>query len=44
MFPEFKNETLKASIRVLVGAGVRDNMNELNCQSFQTTLHGSEFV
>ena len=42
MSPELKNETLKASIRVLVGAGERDNMNELNHQSFQTTLRGSE--
>ena len=42
MFPELKNETLKASIRVLVGDGVRDNMKELNRQSFQMMLHGSE--
>ena len=42
MFPELKNETLKASITVLVGAAVGDHMNELNRQSFPTTLRGSE--
>ena len=40
--PELKNETLKASITVLVGAGVSDHRNELNRQSFPTTLRGSE--
>ena len=43
MFPEFKKETLKASITVLLGAGVRDDLNDLNRQSFPTTPHGSEY-
>ena len=43
MFPGFKKETLKASITVLVGAGVRDNLNDLTHQSFPTMLRGSEY-